>query len=140
MFWGDIILQAPELIPELPQDSIALEWGYEHDHAFDERCAKFAEAGIPFYVCPGTSSWNAVAGRTDNALGNLRSAAENGLKHGAIGYLNTDWGDNGHWQYQSTAYLGYVYGAAVSWAVEANAGVVRRSLRRPTRRPQPARL
>jgi hexosaminidase len=121
MFWGDIIVQAPELIPELPHDAIALEWGYEHDHPFDERCDHFRRAGIPFYVCPGTSSWNAVAGRTDNALGNLRNAAESGLKHGAIGYLNTDWGDNGHWQYQPTAYLGYAYGAAVSWAVETNA-------------------
>jgi hypothetical protein len=120
-FWGDIIVQAPELIPELPQDAIALEWGYEHDHPFDERCAQFAAAGIPFYVCPGTSSWNAVAGRTENALGNLRNAAESGLRHGAIGYLNTDWGDHGHWQYQPTAYLGYAYGAAVSWSVEANA-------------------
>jgi hexosaminidase len=121
MFWGDIIVQAPELIPELPHDAIALEWGYEHDHAFDERCGHFARAGIPFYVCPGTSSWNAVAGRTENALGNLRNAAESGLRHGAIGYLNTDWGDNGHWQVLPTAYLGYAYGAAVSWAVEANA-------------------
>jgi hexosaminidase len=123
MFWGDIILHEPELIPELPKDAIALEWGYEHDHAFADRCSKFADAGIPFYVCPGTSSWNAVVGRTDNAMGNLRSAAENGLKYGAIGYLNTNWGDNDHWQYQPTAYLGYVYGAAVSWAFEANAGI-----------------
>jgi hypothetical protein len=122
MFWGDIIVQAPELIPELPPDAIALEWGYEFDHPFDERCAQFAAAGIPFYVCPGTSTWNALSGRTDNALGNLRQAAVSGLRHGAIGYLNTNWGDNGHWQYQPTAYLGYAYGAAVSWAVEANAG------------------
>lgn len=121
MFWGDIIVQAPELIPDLPKDAIALEWGYASDHPFDERCAQFAAAGVPFYVCPGTSSWNAVAGRTDNALGNLRNAAESGLRHGAIGYLNTDWGDRGHWQYQPTAYLGYAYGAAVSWAVDANA-------------------
>jgi len=123
MFWGDIIVQAPELIPELPKDTIALEWGYEHDHPFDEHGAHFAASGIPFYVCPGTSSWNALVGRTDNALGNLRNAAESGLRHGAIGYLNTNWGDNGHWQYQPTAYLGYAYGAAVSWAVEANADI-----------------
>jgi hypothetical protein len=120
MFWGDIILHQPELIPELPSDVIALEWGYEHDHAFDERCQEFAAAGTPFYVCPGTSSWNAIAGRTENAIQNLSRAAENGLKHGAVGYLNTDWGDNGHWQYLPASYLGYAYGAAVSWACEAN--------------------
>ncbi len=119
-FWGDIIIKYPELIPELPGDCIALEWGYEADHPFDEHCAAFAKSGIPFYVCPGTSSWNTIAGRTDNALGNIWSAAENGLKHGAIGLLNTDWGDHGHWQPLPVAYLGYAYGAAVSWATEKN--------------------
>jgi hypothetical protein len=29
---------------------------------------------IPFYVCPGTSSWNTVVGRTDNAIANLINA------------------------------------------------------------------
>jgi len=119
-FWGDIIIQHPELIPELPKDSIALEWGYQAEHPFDEHGGRFAAAGIPFYVCPGTSSWCSIAGRTDNALGNLRSAAENGLKHGATGYLNTDWGDYGHWQALPVSYLGLAVGAAYSWALEAN--------------------
>jgi hexosaminidase len=119
-FWGDIIVQHPDLIPELPQDSIALEWGYESGHPFDAHGAQFATAGIPFYVCPGTSSWRSLAGRTDNALGNLLNAAENGLKHGATGYLNTDWGDEGHWQVLPVSYLGLAVGAAYSWALEAN--------------------
>ena len=119
-FWGDIITKHPELIPELPQDAIALEWGYEADHPFDANGQAFAQSGIAFYVCPGTSSWNTLAGRTDNALGNLWNAAENGLKHGAIGYLNTDWGDNGHMQPLPVSYLGFAYGAAVSWAAVAN--------------------
>ena len=119
-FWGDIILQHPELISELPRDVIALDWGYEADHPFDSEGIQFAKAGIPFYVCPGTSSWNTIIGRTENTLGNLKNAAEHGLKHGAIGYLNTDWGDNGHWQPLPVSYLGYLCGAAYSWAFEAN--------------------
>lgn len=61
-----------------------------------------------------------MAERTDNALGNLRRAAEHGLKYHAVGYLNTDWGDNGHWQALPVSYLGFVYGAGVSWCYEAN--------------------
>jgi hypothetical protein len=53
-------------------------------------------------------------------VGNLWSAAENGLAHGAIGYLNTDWGDQGHWQHLPMSWLGFAYGAAVSWAAHAN--------------------
>jgi hypothetical protein len=119
-FWGDIIVKYPDLVPELPRDAIALEWGYQADHPFAEHGALFANSGVPFYVCPGTSSWNTIAGRTDNTVENLRNAAENGLKHGAIGLLNTDWGDNGHWQPLPVSYLGFAYGAAVSWAYEAN--------------------
>ena len=119
-FWGDIVLKHPELAEALPRDVVVLEWGYEADHPFDEHGALFARSGIPFYVCPGTSSWNSIAGRTDNCLNNLRSAAANGLKHGAIGFLNTDWGDNGHWQYLPVSYLGFAAGAALSWCYEAN--------------------
>lgn len=119
-FWGDIIMHYPELIPELPPDIIAMEWGYEGNHPFDEHGALFANAGIPFYVCPGTSSWNSLVGRTDNAIENLRNAAVNGLKHGAIGYLITDWGDAGHWQMLPVSYLGFMVGAGFSWCYESN--------------------
>ncbi|MBI5876637.1 MAG: family 20 glycosylhydrolase [Chloroflexi bacterium] len=120
LFWGDIILQHPELVPGLPRDALALEWGYEADHPFAAHGELFARAGLPFYVCPGTSSWNSIAGRTDNAFANLLNAAENGLRHGASGYLITDWGDHGHWQFLPFAYPGFVYGAALGWCVEAN--------------------
>lgn len=119
-FWGDIIIKHPELVSELPRDSVVLEWGYEADHPFAEHGARFAASGLPFYVCPGTSSWNAIAGRTENCLANLRNAAENGLRHGAVGFLNTDWGDNGHWQYLPVSYLGFAAGAALAWCVRAN--------------------
>jgi len=120
MFWGDIIMKHPELIPELPKDTVALEWGYSADHPFAEHGAKFAASGIPFYVCSGTSSWQTLGGRTDNALANNLNAAENGLKNGAIGFLITDWGDRGHWQMLPISFLPFAAGAAYSWCVASN--------------------
>ena len=114
-FWGDIINQYPELVPEIPKDVIALEWGYEADHPFAEKSELFAKSGVPFYVCPGTSSWTTLSGRTDNMKGDIRNSIDNGLKFGAIGVLNTDWGDRGHWQQLPISYPGYAYGAALSW-------------------------
>jgi hypothetical protein len=121
LFWGDIILKYPDLIPELPRDLVALVWGYEGNHPFDKECAAFERCGLEFWVCPGTSAWNSIAGRTDNALENIRSAARNGLKHGARGFLLTDWGDNGHWQPWAASYLGFAAGAAMSWCLRTNA-------------------
>jgi hypothetical protein len=119
MFWGDIILHHPELIPEIPRDVLALVWGYEADHPFATQCAAFAASRVPFFVCPGTSAWNSIAGRLDNALANLRSAAVNGRAAGAAGYLVTDWGDNGHWQTLPVSYLPLTAGAAWAWCGES---------------------
>ncbi len=120
MFWGDIILHEPELIKELPKNVIALNWGYEATHPFNEQCRQFASSGIPFYVCPGTSSWGSLTGRTSNCIANLANAAEHGIKYGAEGFLNTDWGDNGHHQYLPVSYLGILSGACYSWSYKAN--------------------
>ncbi len=120
MFWGDIILHEPALIERLPKDAIALNWGYEADHPFDADARRFSDSGLEFYVCPGTSGWCSIAGRTDNMLANQRAAAEAGLTHNASGYLNTDWGDYGHLQYLPMSYAGLAAGAAMSWCLESN--------------------
>jgi len=132
-FWGDIILRQPELIKELPPDILALCWGYEGDHPYSRQCPAFASAGIEYHVCPGTSAWNSITGRTDNCLANLANAAENGLRHGATGYLNTDWGDGGHHQVLPISYVGFAAGAAYSWNLKTNrevdlAGAISRHL------------
>ncbi len=122
-FWGDIIMQYPALIPEIPGGVIAMEWGYEANHPFASHGKKFADSGIPFYVVPGTSSWNSLLGRTDNALENLRNAAVNGRANGAIGFLLTDWGDSGHWQSLPVSFAPFAYGAALSWCQDTNLAI-----------------
>jgi len=119
MFWGDIILNHPELLKRLPRNVIALNWGYEANHPFEKEAATFARSKVPFYVCPGTASWMTLIGRHDTAFANLRLAAEAGRKHGAIGYLNTDWGDGGHPQPLAVSWPLYVIGAAHSWCSQS---------------------
>jgi hexosaminidase len=119
-FWSDIIVRdEPELVAELPHDVVALEWGYEANYPFAKHAELIAASGRSFYVCPGTSSWNTLAGRTDNAIGNIRNAAINGFEHGAIGLLTTDWGDNGHAQPLPVSYTGFLAGASFSWNVQS---------------------
>jgi len=76
LMWGDILADKPELITALPDDVTVCEWGYEDWHPFDARTRQLAEAGRPFWVCPGTSSWLTILGRTTNMIGNCRAAAD----------------------------------------------------------------
>ena len=68
--WGDILADKPELIGALPDGVTVCEWGYEDWHPFDARTRELADAGRPFWVCPGTSSWLTILGRTTNMIGN----------------------------------------------------------------------
>ena len=115
MFWGDIILKYPRLVPRVPKDALALNWGYEADHPFERETTQFAKSKIPFYVCPGTSTWMTLVGKHDNALRNLRRAAQAGRRQGAVGYLITDWGDGGHPQPLAVSWLPFAAGAAMAW-------------------------
>ena len=114
MFWGDVILKHPELVPELPKDLIALDWGYEGNHPFMAEAAKFRAAGLDFYVCPGTSAWNSLAGRVENMRENMVAAERAGRLHGARGFLVTDWGDGGHWQPLAASLPGLVFGGMLA--------------------------
>jgi hypothetical protein len=121
LMWGDMISGRPELLARLPADVTVCEWGYDDWHPFDERCAALASAGLPFWVAPGTSSWMSILGRVTNARNTCQRAASAALAHGAVGYLNTDWGDLGHLQQPVISEPGFAYGAAVSWCLESNA-------------------
>jgi len=146
-FWGDVVAHHPEVLPRLPTDATtALVWNYDApdtpkvelpeslrgplaelgidpsaDTHFAGRLAPFADAGVRHWVAPGTSTWNSLVGRIDNARGNLLDAARSALGSGAEGFLVTDWGDGGHHQPLTVSYPPIAYGGAVAWGTEANA-------------------
>ena len=115
MFWDDMIVRKhPELIPELPKNAIAIEWGYELKKGidaaiFDRDCRNLKENGYRFYVCPGTSGWNAMTGRHVNMKTNVDEAVTAGLKYGAEGFMMADWGNGGMCQPWITALPALVY-------------------------------
>jgi len=119
MMWGDVVLKHPEIVSEIPEDIILLDWGYEAEYPFSKNGLKFRETGLDYIVCPGTSSWTSLGGRTNNMAGNILNAVHSGVKNEAIGMLLTDWGDMGHWQYLPVSYAGFVVGGGLSWNSES---------------------
>ena len=56
-------------------------------------------------------------------VANITNATANGLKHGATGVLTTEWGDGGHMQPAPVAWVGFLFGAAMSWSHVASGGM-----------------
>ena len=115
MFWDDIAMHHPELIPELPKDMVVIEWGYEFDHPYEKHLKLLHDLGLRFYVAPGTSTWNCFGSRSVNMIENLRTCAKAAIKYGCEGYLLTDWGDGGHPQPHACSFGAYVIGAIYGW-------------------------
>ena len=111
MFWGDIIAKCPELIRELPADTVPLEWDYGPLTRLRDTSI-MRDSGLPFYVCPGVNGWNRFLNNLDSATQNIINYARKGRQFGAAGLLNTDWGDFGHINFLSGSWHGLVLGAA----------------------------
>lgn len=114
MFWGDIICAEPDLIRELPKETICLTWGYDPDQSEDD-CRKMAQAGAVQYCCPGVRGWNHFMNQLESSYLNITKMCSYAEKYGAIGILNTDWGDYGHINQPEHSIPGMIYGAAFSW-------------------------
>ena len=114
MFWGDIVGNHPELVRELPRDVIALDWDYSAN-LHDTKSRLFKKARVPFYVCPGVTGWDRWINDLDTATANILAFARRGRRDGAIGLLNTDWGDRGHINFLGNSAHGMLLGAAAAW-------------------------
>ncbi|WP_170311531.1 beta-N-acetylhexosaminidase [Vallitalea okinawensis] len=114
MFWGDIILNEPAFIEELPKDIICLNWDY-NPKVKEDKFAEIAKSGLQQYVCPGVMGWNKLMNHHQNAYENIRRLSQYAAKYNAVGLLNTDWGDYGHINLLANSTPGLIYGAIMSW-------------------------
>lgn len=121
LMWGDILAAHPELAAQLPAGVTVCEWGYEAGHPWTAQLETLAAAGLDRWVCPGTSSWDSLLGRTTNMVDNIGEAVDAALVDGGVsGFLVTDWGDWGHLQYLPVSLSGFAWAAAQSWCRAAN--------------------
>lgn len=148
--WADVLRRHPDLAADLPSRVVPIAWGYEApcdpadlpelpaplvevlsglgvdtdtSGGLEANVAPLVEAGVAFWVAPGTGDWNTLIGRWDNALANQLDAAEAARAHGAEGYLVTAWGDNGHHHPPSISWGPLLHGGAIAWGLDANRGV-----------------
>ena len=117
MFWGDIVAHFPEAVQELPEGVLCLTWNYSAE-ATEDVTRAMSEASAVQYVCPGVCGWNEWMNLLPASYSNISRMADYGRKYGAVGLLNTDWGDFGHVNDPAFSMPGLIYGAVMSWQRE----------------------
>jgi len=113
--WADIVLEHPDVLGRVPKDIVMLNWDYAPDGPRIHRTREIVDAGLAAMVCPGTNAWNSHGCRLKAGMQNIARFAAEGLKCGAEGLLNTDWGDNGHRNMLAVSLHNFAYGAAHAW-------------------------
>lgn len=115
MFWSDIILHHPELLSAIPEDVICLTWNY--DTTVSEKDIRtIASTTHPQYLCSGTLCWNKLISPLEASYKNISSMVHYGKIYGALGILNTDWGDFGHINHLGSSLPGMIIGASLAWS------------------------
>jgi len=114
MFWGDIALNHPELIGNVPKDMIVMNWNYGPRDSFESRIKPFQDAGLDQFVCPGAGNWNQIFPNVESASKNIVNFVRDGQTAKVMGMMNTTWDDDGESLFEMT-WHGIVLGAAASW-------------------------
>ncbi|HYH12946.1 MAG TPA: beta-N-acetylhexosaminidase, partial [Thermomicrobiales bacterium] len=112
MMWADVFWHHPELVSELPDDIVLLDWWYEPKERYD---TVEALEGRRFYVCPGSGAWLSLFPRTERAIANVQGFVRDGVAAGAEGMLMTDWGDFGHFTMLENTWYLYLWAAECGW-------------------------
>lgn len=117
MMWADILLKHPEVIDDIPDETVFLNWFYRVPVP-EDNIEKLAKMGKKQIVCPGTTTWNRFCEDIDMEEENICKMAEYGHRYGALGVLNTNWGDWGNPCSMELGMYGMVLGAEKSWSVD----------------------
>ncbi len=115
LFWGDMAMSSPDLVPKLPHDMIAVAWEYDPEpNGYAPWIDPYTHAGMETWVSPGVNNWRKVWPNFDDGLRNIQGFTADGQKAGCPGMLNTVWDDDGEGLFLQDWY-GILFGAAAAW-------------------------
>lgn len=112
--WGDMLLKHPEVIAQLPKETVVFTWNYSALEDFGEFIDPFADHGTRFIAAPGIVNSYRLWPDLHEAEDNISLFAHQAWKREATGVLTTTWDDGGR-HFFTTDWWGVVVGSEHSW-------------------------
>jgi len=114
IFWGDMAVAHPEVIPKLPKDLIVATWEYFPQSSYEQWLKPFSDAGMRIIVCPWVGNTSLIVPDYEVAASNIANFIDEGKKAGAIGVNVTVWNDDGETLFAPN-WWSIVYAGANAW-------------------------
>lgn len=117
---ADVALEHQEILTQLKKDIVLLPWNYSHRASFEDMILPIKESGFNFVVTTGVSCSRKLFPDFETTRGNIQNFVRDGIEHGALGMLNTNWDDFGG-NFFSNNWYGIAFGADQGWHSENEA-------------------
>ncbi len=117
---ADVALEHRDILRQLKKDIVLLPWNYGPHPSFEDIILPIKEHGFDFIVTTGVSCSRKLFPDFSTTRENIRNFVRDGIRHGAMGMLNTNWDDFGS-NFFSNNWYGIAYGADQGWNSENEA-------------------
>jgi hypothetical protein len=114
LIWGDIIIEFPKILDQLPPHILIGAWNYDPLESFAAFIDPIKNAGFDFTVSPGILNSNRLFPDFREAFVNIRNFINEGYDKGTSGVYCTIWDDGGP-HFFNHVWYGVAYAAEQAW-------------------------
>ena len=114
LIWGDIIMEYPEILDQLPDYILTGAWNYDARESFADFIDPLKNAGFEFTISPGILNSNRLFPDYQMTFTNIRNFINEGYQKGTKGVFLTVWDDGGPHFFNHDWY-GVAYNAEQCW-------------------------
>ncbi len=114
MMYGDIILNLPVILGQIPKDITIVDWHYDPSFTYGST-EVFSKAGFPFLASPAVWTFTGPFPNFLTTFVNIQNFNRDGFLKGSLGLLTSNWNDYGGEELRELNYYGYAWTAECAW-------------------------
>ncbi|XP_067011307.1 uncharacterized protein [Anabrus simplex] len=99
----------------LPANMVLMQYGFQADYDFLEWTQEFRRQGGMTCLCPGTASWNSLAGCPEASVCNIYRAVQVAVEQRSLGVVVAHWSGSYHLTPHPFSWPGFVVGCGLAW-------------------------